>query len=88
MKLTNYGMPTLIETRTLEESAMLCAELGLDFVELNMNLPQYQLDKIDVKCFKSIAEKYGIYYTIQWLLFENPHIRHSFQCIFLYHFPR
>ena len=66
MKLTNYGMPTLIETRTLEESAMLCAELGLDFVELNMNLPQYQLDKIDVKCFKSIAEKYGIYYTIHF----------------------
>ena len=64
MKLTNYGMPTLIETSTLEECARLCAELGLDFIELNMNLPQYQLDKIDVTCFKSIADKYGIYYTI------------------------
>ncbi len=64
MELTNYGMPTLIETSTLEECAKLCAELGLDFIELNMNMPQYQLDKIDVEYFKSIADKYGIYYTI------------------------
>ncbi len=59
-----YGMPTLIETGTLEDCAKLCSELGLDFIELNMNMPQYQLTKIDVDCFKSIADKYGIYYTI------------------------
>lgn len=64
MQQLHYGMPTLIETRTLEECAKLCAELGLDFIELNMNLPQYQLDKIDLDYFKSIADKYGIYYTI------------------------
>ena len=46
MQIINYGMPTLIETSTVEECAKLCAELGLDFIELNMNLPQYQLDKI------------------------------------------
>jgi sugar phosphate isomerase/epimerase len=57
-------MPTLIETETLESYAALCRELGLDFVELNMNLPQYQADKIDVPKFAAIAEKYGIYYTI------------------------
>lgn len=72
MKLTNYGMPTLIETRTLEDCAKLCAELGLDFIELNMNLPQYQLHKIDVAYFKSTADKYGIYYTIH--LDENLNI--------------
>lgn len=64
MELHNCGMPTLIETHTLEECAKLCAELGLDFIELNMNLPQYQLPKIDVDYFKRIADKYGIYYTI------------------------
>ncbi len=64
MKLKNYGMPTLIETSSLEECAGLCAELELDFIELNMNLPQYQLDKIDVEQFKNVADKYGIYYTI------------------------
>ena len=72
MKLTNYGMPTLIETSALEECAVLCAELGLDFIEINMNMPQYQLDKIDVDCFKSIADKYSIYYTIH--LDENLNI--------------
>lgn len=64
MQQLSYGMPMLIETSTLEECATLCAESGLDFIELNMNLPQYQLMKIDVEYFKSIADKYGIYYTI------------------------
>ena len=64
MQQLHCGMPTLIETSTLEECAKQCAELGLDFIELNMNLPQYQLDKSDVDYFKSIADKYGIYYTI------------------------
>lgn len=59
-----FGIPTLIETSTLEECASLCQELHLDFIELNMNLPQYQLDKIDVQAFKEIADKYGIFYTI------------------------
>lgn len=72
MKLTNYGMPTLIETSTLEDCAKLCAELGLDFIELNMNMPQYQLDKIDVEYFKCVADKYDIYYTIH--LDENLNI--------------
>lgn len=57
-------MPTLIETSTLADCASLCSELGLGFIELNMNLPQYQIYKIDVDYFKSIAEQYGIYYTI------------------------
>ena len=72
MKLHNCGMPTLIETSTLEEGAKLCAELGLDFIELNMNLPQYQIPQIDIAYFKSIADKYGIYYTIH--LDENLNI--------------
>lgn len=70
--IMSFGMPTLIETSTLEECAKLCAELGLDFIELNMNLPQYQLDKINVDYFRSIADKYGIYYTIH--LDENLNI--------------
>jgi len=42
-------MPTLIEYPSLEQNLSLCSELGLDFVELNMNMPEYQLDRIDVK---------------------------------------
>ncbi len=58
------GMPTLIETPTLEECAKLCHRLGLDFIELNMNLPQFQFDQIDIPSFKAVSEKYGIIYTI------------------------
>ncbi|HAV90015.1 MAG TPA: sugar phosphate isomerase/epimerase, partial [Eubacterium sp.] len=32
-----FGMPTLIENRTLEDNVNLCKELGLKFIELNMN---------------------------------------------------
>ena len=60
----DFGMPTLIETGSLEECASLCSELGLEFIELNMNLPDYQLHNIDVDKFNAIASKYGIYYTI------------------------
>lgn len=67
-----FGMPTLIETNSLEECAALCKELQLDFIELNMNLPQYQLDKIDVTYFRKMAERYGIFYTIH--LDENLNI--------------
>jgi sugar phosphate isomerase/epimerase len=62
--IKQFGLPTLIETITLEACAALCQELRLDFVELNMNLPQYQADKIDIPMFAEIAANYGIYYTI------------------------
>jgi sugar phosphate isomerase/epimerase len=62
--LMQFGMPTLLETRTLEECAALCRELKLDFIELNMNLPKYQTGNIDKKKFADIAQRYGIFYTI------------------------
>jgi hypothetical protein len=41
-----YGMPTLIEYKSLKENVELCRALGLDFIELNMNLPQYQAESL------------------------------------------
>lgn len=70
--MLKLGMPTLIETDSLDACVALCRELGLDFVELNMNLPQYQLNAIDVSHFRSVAERYGIFYTIH--LDENLNI--------------
>ncbi len=59
------GMPTLVENKDLEETALICRELGLDFIELNMNLPQYQIEYLgNTDKFLKIAEQYGIYYTI------------------------
>lgn len=62
--MLKLGMPTLIETDTLEACAVLCKELGLDFIELNMNLPQYQTGAVDVAHFKAVADRYGLFYTI------------------------
>lgn len=70
--MLKFGMPTLIETNTIEECASLCGALKLDFIELNMNLPQYQLTEIRVPYFMEIAERYGIFYTIH--LDENLNI--------------
>jgi len=68
----DFGMPTLIEMPRLEDCAALCRELGLQFVEFNMNLPQYQPDKLDAEELARIASKYGIYYTIH--LDENMNV--------------
>jgi sugar phosphate isomerase/epimerase len=57
-------MPTLIEYPSLEQNLSLCSEAGLDFVELNMNLPEYQLNSIDVSEMISLLGRYGKYPTI------------------------
>ena len=60
-----YGMPTLIENRTLEENIRLCQRLGLSFIELNMNFPEYQLDRIEnTDALIRAGEEAGIYFTI------------------------
>ena len=68
-----FGMPTLIENRTLEDNASLCRSLGLQFIELNMNFPEYQADQLKrTDDLIQIAHKAGIYYTIH--LDENLNI--------------
>ena len=43
----DFGMPTLIENKDLGENIALCKELDLQFVELNMNMPQFQTDSLE-----------------------------------------
>lgn len=58
-------MPTLLENRTLDDNINLCKELGLSFLELNMNFPEYQIDKLEYEdWFYKKADEAGIYYTI------------------------
>lgn len=59
-----FGMPTLIENRTLAENIALCQRLGLRFIELNMNFPEYQLDQLERGEVLDAADAAGIYYTI------------------------
>ena len=64
MRTIDFGMPTLIETETVESCVKLCKELGLHFIELNMNLPQYQIESIDIHQLKLIYQNENIYFTI------------------------
>lgn len=57
-------MPTLIELDTIEKNTALASELGLDFVELNMNLPQYQLGALDKEQLRYLSKNCCIFYTI------------------------
>lgn len=71
--MISYGMPTLIENKTLDDNIALCRKLGLSFIELNMNFPEYQIDKIEnVEYLYKKADKAGVYYTIH--LDENLNI--------------
>ena len=57
-----FGMPTLIENHTLEENAALSEALGLNFIELNMNFPEYQVDRLEkAEELILIAERHYLY---------------------------
>lgn len=62
--MVKIGMPTMVEMATIRQGAELCKELNLDFLELNINFPQFTLEKLDVSELKQIAEEFGIFYTL------------------------
>ena len=71
--MMQFGMPTLIENQTLEDNINLCSSLGLNFIELNMNFPEYQIMCLEqTEHLSELARKAGIYYTIH--LDENLNI--------------
>ena len=60
-----FGMPTLAENRSIAENIALCRRLGLRFIELNMNLPEYQVHRLaEAETLIAAAGEAGIYYTV------------------------
>lgn len=59
-----FGAPTMVEMENLRQAAQVCRELGLDFLELNINFPQYLLSQLDAEELKALAAEYGIFYTL------------------------
>lgn len=62
--MIQFGMPSLVEAKTVEQCAQVCAELGLSFIELNANFPQFQPIHLQAEELNRIAKKYGIGYTL------------------------
>lgn len=60
----SFGMPTLIEKDSILDNITLCKELGLDFVELNMNLP-YCIDANPEELLR-LKEEYNIGFTLHF----------------------
>ena len=68
-----FGMPTLIENRTLADNISLCGSLGLKFIELNMNFPEYQVEGLErTEELLRAGGEAGIYFTVH--LDENLNI--------------
>lgn len=88
MNKFSWGMPTLIELNTIEENIALCQKLKLDFVEINMNLPQFQANAIDCVHFNTLKDSTGIMYTIHLpeefdIANFSSEIRNSYNKIFM-----
>ena len=58
------GIPSLLELPDPADCAALCRELGFQFVELNMDLPQYLPGEADLPALEGAAAKYDIFYTL------------------------
>ncbi|QAA35327.1 sugar phosphate isomerase/epimerase family protein [Clostridium manihotivorum] len=67
-----FGMPTLIECDSLEQCVYLCNSLGLDFIEINMNMPQYQQCNMDIENMREMMKNKNIFFTLH--LDENLNI--------------
>lgn len=59
-----FGIPTLIEIPDFKSTVELCNELGLAFIELNMNMPQFCPESVEPTEIKRISEETGIEFTL------------------------
>lgn len=83
MKRLLMGMPTLIECQDIEQNVALCKELGLDFIEININLPQFQLEQIKADYYRRLMVDYDIYFTLHLpeelnIASFNPRVREAY----------
>ncbi len=62
--MIKFGAPTMVEMENLRQAAAVCRGLNLDFLELNINFPQYLLTKLNAAELRTLAEENGIFYTL------------------------
>ena len=64
MPRATYGMPALIEYSSLEENLRLRRQLGLKFIELNMNMPYSFPEHLAPSLLRRIAKEEDIFFTM------------------------
>lgn len=62
-KHLSFGMPTLIELPNIDANVRLCKDLGLSFIELNMDLPMCQPNTLPAEKLAEYSQ-HGIHFTI------------------------
>ncbi|HCC07800.1 MAG TPA: hypothetical protein DEP72_06560 [Clostridiales bacterium] len=61
-----FGMPSLVEFSSIEENVELCSELGLNFVELNMDLPYCLPEANNVDRLNELRSKHNVNFTMHF----------------------
>ena len=72
-----FGMPTLLELEGLETNVRLAQALKLSFVEINCNVPEFQVDQMDAQTLVELTEKTGIRFTFhldEFMSITDPNI--------------
>ena len=60
----DFGMPYLLEMRSIRACCALAESLGLSFVELNANFPECSADALNPADLRRLSSQYGVYFTL------------------------
>lgn len=82
--MLRFGMPSLTEADTVEQWAQICVQNDLQFVELNMNFPQCQLNALNAGELVRLADTYNIFFTVHLddnmnIADFNPYVAQAYQ---------
>ena len=58
-----FGMPTLLELNDLQANIDLAKALKLSFIEINCNVPEFQVDRMDPQALVTVTKQTGIRFT-------------------------
>jgi len=73
-----FGMPTLLELDGLQANVDLAQKLGLSFVEINANVPEFQVDVLDPLELLRFTQSTGINFTLhldEYLSITDPNLK-------------
>lgn len=59
-----FGMPSLLELNGVLKNVQLAQELGLSFVEINCNVPEFQIEAMDPSELVKISQETGIEFSL------------------------